>query len=184
VTAELVDGTPDSLRNVDALALPHGFLTDIPHRELFSDAWMCLVSSDNPQVGDELTMDHLRELPWVLTFHSATAFTPAARQLQMMGVVPRVQVVIDSFLALPFFVAGTDRLGMVQAHLVPRLTLAGDVRALPCPFDVVPLVEAMWWHPIYNSDPEHAWLRGVFSEAGKSIEAQTADAQAAVQSAT
>jgi len=29
----------------------------------------------------------------------------------------------------------------------------------------------MWWHPIYTGDPEHAWLRGVFAEAGKSIDA-------------
>ena len=34
----------------------------------------------------------------------------------------------------------------------------------------VPLVDAMWWHPIYNSDPEHAWLRDVFAEAGKFID--------------
>ncbi|HEY3005140.1 MAG TPA: hypothetical protein VGJ44_22530 [Kribbellaceae bacterium] len=49
--------------------------------------------------------------------------------------------------------------------------MAGDVRALPCLYEVVPLIEAMWWHPVYTADPEHAWLRGVFAEAGKSIDA-------------
>ncbi len=79
-------------------------------------------------------------------------------------------MVVESFLALPFLISGTDRIGLVQSHLVPRLTAAGDVRALPCPYDVVPLVDAMWWHPIYNADPEHAWLRDVFVEAGKFID--------------
>lgn len=170
LTSEVVDNAPDSLRNMDALVLPHGYLTDVPHLDLFSDTWMCLVSSDNPKVGDALTMELLSELPWVLTYHSATAFTAAARQLQTLGVEIRVQMVVQSFLALPFIVAGTNRIGLVQAHLVPRLTMAGDVRALPCPYDVVPLVDAMWWHPIYNADPEHAWLRGIFAEAGKSID--------------
>jgi DNA-binding transcriptional LysR family regulator len=170
LTPDFVDGVPDSLRDIDALVLPHGYLTDVPHRDLFSDTWMCLVSSDNPKVGDTLSMEQLSQLPWVFTYHSATAFTAAARQLQTLGIELRVQMVVESFLALPFLVTGTDRIALVQAHLVPRLTAAGDVRALPCPYDVVPLVDAMWWHPIYNFDPEHAWLRNVFAEAGRSID--------------
>jgi len=30
-----------------------------------------------------------------------------------------------------------------------------SVRVLPCPFEVAPLVEAIWWHPMYDDDPEH-----------------------------
>jgi len=175
VTPVVVDGAPDSLRSIDALVLPHGFITEIPHLDLFSDSWMCLVSSDNTEVGDVLTMEQLSRMPWVHTFHSTTAFTAAARQLQVLGIEPRVKAVVESFLALPFLVAGTDRIGLIQANLVPRLTMAGDVRALPCPYDVVPLVEAMWWHPAYTADPEHAWLREIFAEAGRSIDAATAD---------
>jgi DNA-binding transcriptional LysR family regulator len=174
LTAEVVDRTPDSIRNLDAVVIPHGFLHDLPHLDLFSDTWMCLVGSDNKQVGDALTMEQLAELPWVLSFHSRTQFTPVAYQLRTLGVEPRAQVIVESFLVLPFFVAGTDRIGFVQAHLLPRLTMAGDIRALPCPFDAVPLVEAMWWHPAYNADPEHAWLRRIFAEAGKSIDAASA----------
>jgi DNA-binding transcriptional LysR family regulator len=170
LTNDVVDGVPDNLRNVDALVLPHGYISDLPHLDLFSDTWMCLIASDNPHVGSSLTMEHLSELPWVFTYHSATAFTAAGRQLQTLGIEPHVQMVVESFLALPFLISGTDRIGLVQSHLVPRLTAAGDVRALPCPYDVVPLVDAMWWHPIYNADPEHAWLRDVFVEAGKFID--------------
>ncbi|HZB49056.1 MAG TPA: hypothetical protein VE547_08185 [Mycobacteriales bacterium] len=86
---------------------------------------------------------------------------------------------MESFLVLPFLIAGTDRIGLIQANLVPRLTMAGDVRALPCPYDVVPLVEAMWWHPAHTADPEHAWLRDVFAEAGRSIDAASIDAASA-----
>jgi hypothetical protein len=27
------------------------------------------------------------------------------------------------------------------------------------------LVEAMWWHPVYDDDPEHAYLRDVVMRA-------------------
>jgi hypothetical protein len=36
----------------------------------------------------------------------------------MLGIEPRVQAVVDSFLVVPFLVAGTDRIGLVQANLV------------------------------------------------------------------
>jgi hypothetical protein len=40
---------------------------------------------------------------------------------------------------------------------------------LPCPFDVVPLSEAFWWHPIYSNDPAHVWLRGVLAAAAREL---------------
>ncbi|HEY3005141.1 MAG TPA: hypothetical protein VGJ44_22535 [Kribbellaceae bacterium] len=78
LTAEVVDDAPDSLRNVDGLVMPHGFLTEIPHLDLFSDTWMCLVSSDNPRVGDALTIADLNELPWIFTYHTARVHSGGA----------------------------------------------------------------------------------------------------------
>ena len=56
----------------------HGFVTDLSHRDLHRDNWVCLVSADNPAVGAELTVDHLESLPWVVTYHGPTASTPAS----------------------------------------------------------------------------------------------------------
>jgi hypothetical protein len=39
------------------------------------------------------------------------------------------------------------------------------VRAVPCPMDVGQIVEAMWWHPVYDEDPEHAYLRDLVLRA-------------------
>lgn len=164
-STEAIDHAAEVLRTVDGILLPHGFLTDLPRTDLYEDAWVCLVAADNARVGDRLTMTDLAELPWVMTYHAPTAFTPAGRQVQMLGVEPRVQVVVESFLALPYMITGTDRIALVQARLAPRLAAAGDVRVLPCPFDAVPLVQALWWHPINDRDPAHVWLRELLVEA-------------------
>jgi DNA-binding transcriptional LysR family regulator len=171
-TPEIVEHAADHLRLVDGVLLPHGFLTGLPFTDLYEDGWMCLVSAGNRRVGDELTMELLADLPWAFTYFSPVAFTPAGRQLQMLGVEPRVQIVVESFLALPFVIAGTDRVALVQSRLVPRLTAAGDIRAMACPFDAVPIAEALWWHPMYERDPAHAWLRGVLAEAGGQLAAR------------
>ncbi|WP_322756182.1 LysR family transcriptional regulator [Frankia sp. Cas3] len=164
-----IDHAVERIRTVDGIVLPHGFLSNLPYTELYTDDWVCLIATANTRVGDSLTMELLAELSWVFTYHGPTAFTPAGRQLQLLGVEPRVQVVIDSFLALPFAIAGTDRVGLVQRRLARKLTAAGDVRALECPFDAVAIAEALWWHPMYERDPAHIWLRALLTDAGSRL---------------
>jgi DNA-binding transcriptional LysR family regulator len=165
----IIERAPESLRTLDGLLLPHGFMSDVSHIDLYEDEYVFLVATDNPKVGAELTMDNLAELPWVLTYHGPSSFTPASRQLQMLGVEPHVQLVVESFLALPFLVAHSERIALVQAKLTDRFTASGDVRAMACPFDAVPLVGAFWWHPIHDGDLEHEWLRGALAEAGRRV---------------
>jgi DNA-binding transcriptional LysR family regulator len=160
----------ETLRNVDGLVLPHGFLTDIPSTDLFEDTWVCVVSKDNEAVGEELTMDDLARLPWLVTFHLPTAYTPAARQLRMMGVEPRIEMVVDNFLTVPFLVAGTSRVAVLQRMLALRLAETAGIRVLPCPWDVVPLKEAFWWHPVLRQDPGHRWLRQVLRDVGRAVD--------------
>jgi DNA-binding transcriptional LysR family regulator len=164
-----VDHAVDTLRAVDGFVLPHGFITDTPYVELYSDRWVCIVSADNADVGAELTLAQLGELPWVILYNLPTAFAPAAQQLRMSGVEPRVEVVVDGFLAMPFLVAGTNRIALIQEHLARRIAATAGVRVLPCPFEAVPLAEAFWWHPMYRTDPAHHWLRRTLVEAGRRL---------------
>ena len=101
----------------------------------------------------------------MVTFHGPTAATPAARQMRMRGIEPHVQVVTENFLTVPGLVAGSDRIALLQRRLADLLPLDIGVRALPCPLDAGPLVEAMWWHPVYDDDPEHAYLRDLVLRA-------------------
>ena len=99
------------------------------------------------------------------SFHGPTASTSAALQLRMLGVEPRVQVVTENFLTVPVLVAGSRRVALVQRRLMDLIPDDVGVRAVPCPIEVSPLVEAMWWHPAYDDDPEHAYLRDVVVRA-------------------
>jgi DNA-binding transcriptional LysR family regulator len=163
----LPDNVGALLSTVDGLLLPHGILDGFPAVELFSDQWVCLVADDNPEVGDELTLDHLGRLPWVVYQRAYDA--PVTRQLSMLGVSPRVDVSVPWFQLLPALVAGTRRVAMVQRRLAERSTTPG-VRVLPCPFPAVPLQEAMWWHPVHTQDAGHIWLREVVARIGDDID--------------
>jgi DNA-binding transcriptional LysR family regulator len=163
----LLDNPNTLLSTVDGVLLPHGVIDDFPAVELFGDRWVCLISEDNPEVGDELTLDHLARLPWAVYQRAYDA--PVARQLSMIGISPRVEVSVPSFHLLPSLVAGTRRVAVAQGRLVDRCPTRG-VRVLPCPFPAVPLQEAMWWHPVHTRDAGHVWLRKVVAEVGRTID--------------
>jgi DNA-binding transcriptional LysR family regulator len=164
-TPAAVDRADQILLSTDLLVLPHGFVTDLSHRDLYRDEWVCVVSADNSAVEDGLTVEHLETLPWVVTFHGPTAATPASRQMRMRGIEPNVAVITENFLTVPGLVAGSDRIALLQRRLVDLLPLNVGLRALAPPVEVGPLVEAMWWHPVYDDDPEHAYLRDLIVRA-------------------
>jgi DNA-binding transcriptional LysR family regulator len=160
-----VDRAEQLLLSTDLLVLPHGFISDLSHQDLYRDEWVCIVARDNEAVGEELTVENLETLPWVVTFHGPTAATPASRQMRMRGIEPNVQVITENFLTVPGLVAGSGRIALLQRRLVELLPLDVGLRALDPPVEVGQLVEAMWWHPAFDDDPEHAYLRDLVVRA-------------------
>jgi len=169
----VVEDAANRLRSVDGMVIPHGILSELPYVDLWRDNWLAVVSTTNEAVEDRVTLSHLAELPWVMSYQSRSAFTSAQRQIQQLGIEPRVEVVVESFQSLPHFVAGTNRIALIQAALAPYALRLGGVRVLPLPFDATPLVNALWWHPVHNHDSEHAWMRALFQEAAGIVAADT-----------
>ena len=163
---QIVEDAVNRLRGADGLFMPHGFLTDLPYTDLWTDSWVIVAAADNPSIRETVTLDDVARLPWVFTYQSRSAFTSATRQIQQLGIEPNVEAVVESFLALPMFIAGTDRLGLMQAGLADYARNVGGVRVFEPPFDATPIHNAMWWHPVHRRDPEHEWLRSLVAEAG------------------
>jgi DNA-binding transcriptional LysR family regulator len=157
VGPEIADDTGAVLSAVDGLLMPHGIVSGFPTVELYRDEWVCVVADDHPDVGDRLTMDDLAALPWVVYQRPYDA--PAARQLSLLGLEPHVEVSVQSFQLLPSLVAGTRRIALIQRRLAELMGPVARVRVLPCPFEAVPVHEALWWHPVHTQDAAHIWLR-------------------------
>lgn len=143
--------------------MAHGVISGFPAVDLFTDRWVFLVARDNPEVGDQLTMADLATLPWAAYQRASDAL--AARQLTMIGVEPRVEVSADSFQLLPFLVAGTHRVALIQESLAAVLRGLAQVRVMRPPYDALPLQEAMW-HPLPTHDAAHVWLRETAARVG------------------
>jgi DNA-binding transcriptional LysR family regulator len=118
-------------------------------------------------VDGRLSLRDLAEMP-----HAACAvgkLTPADRQLETLGITPRVQVSTPGFNVLPFLVSGTDLVAVVPERLARRYEGFARCAVVPTPFPDVPLVEAMYWHHNRHADPAHRWLRETVREVGASL---------------
>ncbi|WNE98775.1 LysR family transcriptional regulator [Streptomyces luomodiensis] len=168
VTRTTIGHDDEYLRTVDGLFMPHGYL-ELPRSiDLHSDRWVCVVAADNAAVGDRLTMEDLRTLPWIATFAHRLGRVPAWRQMELLGVIPRVVAVAESFLAVPQLVRCSGAVALLPEKVAALVAAGPGFRVLDCPFDVVPLVEAFWWHPVHDHDPGHRWLRGCLRELATS----------------
>ncbi|WEG08412.1 LysR family transcriptional regulator [Microbacterium horticulturae] len=165
----VVEDAANRLRSVDGMVIPHGFLSDLSYADLWRDDWVAIVARDNAEVGDELSLAELAQMPWVMNYQTRSAFTSAERQVQQLGIEPHVEVVVESFLAMPYFIQGTKRVGIIQAALAPHAVRTEDVRVVGLPFEPTSLMNALWWHPAHSRDPEHTWMRDLFVEAGRIV---------------
>ena len=59
--------------------------------------------------------------------------------------------------------------GLLAAHL--GLGPGSGIRLLDCPFNAVPVQEALWWHPVHTHDAGHVWLRELAAAVAAGISA-------------
>ncbi|MGM7669882.1 LysR family transcriptional regulator [Microbacterium sp. A93] len=164
-TPETMDEVVLRLPSIDGLLLPHGVISQMPHLDVMRDDWVAIAAAGNERVTGGLTMDVMSASPWVFTYRTRSAFTSVGRQVEMLGVNPWVEAVVESFVLLPLFVEHSDSLAIIQRHLAPIAQRMGEVQVLELPFEAVPVLNALWWHPVHETDPEHRWLRQVFAAA-------------------
>ncbi|MGP3534127.1 LysR family transcriptional regulator [Microbacterium sp. RD1] len=165
--SSIIDEADERLRSVDALIAPHGMIADLPHTALWRDEWVVIADAGNAAARRGLTTDDLATSPWVHTFQTPTASTPALRQLQYLGIEQHVEATVESFQAVPLFVRGTARLGLLQRGLLSSLPSLDGLLAVESPVALAPVVPALWWHPSHHGDPGHAWMRAIFARAGE-----------------
>jgi DNA-binding transcriptional LysR family regulator len=130
---------------------------------LFHDRWVCVVAADNRRFGEDVAdLDELTKATWVVPYHDDAKFpsvVPVSRQFARLGVRPRVAVRVDSFQAVPYLVASTDRVALMQERLAVASSRYLPLRILTCPRPLEPLKIRLWWHVRNDDDPGHRWFR-------------------------
>jgi DNA-binding transcriptional LysR family regulator len=155
-----------TIRLIDGMVAPPASRFELPgvrSVELFTDRWVCVVDAAAPVArAGSLSLEQLAGMCWVAPFHPDRGFpgaAPMSRQLALFGIQPEIRVRVESYQAVPYFVAGTDRVALLQARLAEQVAGRLGLAVLPCPGEPDPIVERLWWHGDHDGDPAHRWLR-------------------------
>ncbi|MEU1287972.1 LysR family transcriptional regulator [Kitasatospora sp. NPDC005856] len=161
----------DAEPTVDGLIAPHGSLFHgMPNLPLFTDEWVALVDRDNPAADNPPSTEDLAVLNWVLGQFDPHNAPFMLQRLTETGRQLRPHAVTDSFLALPLYITGTDRIAVLQRRLTEAMPLPSTLRVIPCPFDAGPINEALWWHPVHTHDAGHRWLRTLIQDTARHLD--------------
>ncbi|WP_433678282.1 LysR family transcriptional regulator [Nocardia sp. CA-119907] len=157
-------------QTVDGLIAPRGSLPPgLAGLTLCADEWVAIVDRDNPIADTPPEPAELGDLPWVFGQFEPHDSPFMLRRLSEQGLQLRPHAVIDSFVALPLYIAGTDRIAIVQRRLTTAMPLPPNLRVIPCPFDAGPINEALWWHPVHTHDSGHQWFRSLVRDVSAEL---------------
>ncbi|MET0318666.1 MAG: LysR family transcriptional regulator [Rhodococcus fascians] len=156
---EARSSSPDWLQTVDGWLGPRDSLSDTPSTGLRPDRWVCVADNDNQTVQRGMELDDVANHRWVLPTVARDRDVPWRKRLLAHGIELNVAMTTESFSAVPFLVAGTDTVGIVQHDLGRKLAHAAGVRLFELPWKMLPLNLTFWWDGTREHDPAHRWLR-------------------------
>lgn len=162
----------ESFSNIDLLVGPMGFDLAGSSRQLFRDEFVLVMDAEHPLLArDGLTVHDIATAPQAVGEFGGSIVTPPMQFFQRMGASPVIAARVAGLQALPIVVEGTDLVALVPRMLAARAARSQRIAVVEFAEELeVPLVEAMYWHPLQTSDPANLWLRSLVRRAAQELE--------------
>ncbi len=162
--ASLMQGDFDLLLAIDApesLSLPvlpeticSAFVVDL--------RYVCLVSVANKEVKDSLAREQFLKLSHIIVRFGGQFSLVEDYVHKHFNASLDVRAVTENVLELAYLVPGTPYLAVTLEPLARALRNSPRMRVLELPEGAMPISRLdMMWHRSYQSDPGHAWMRGI-----------------------
>jgi DNA-binding transcriptional LysR family regulator len=153
---------------VDAAVGRYGDLPpELRVRTLLTEGFACVVRRDHPTVGARLTMKQYLALDHIQVAPLGQPGSHVDEVLARRGKNRRIARAVPYLLSAMQLVAVSDYLLTGSARLVKQLAGPFGLRVMPPPLRLRPYAVSLLWHPRFEGDPAHAWLRGCLVRAAR-----------------
>lgn len=168
-----VEDYTDTLRrdHADLLILPQELLPgeiSYPYQPVFSDDYVVAVDRDHPHVGDSITMEQFKSLPYV-AYQSGGHVSLVDQQLDQLHISRNVEITAQSFLLAPLLLNRSQLIMLVHRRLGEVLSPQHALRLLSPPMSLRPTQQLMLWNSRQTEDAGHRWLREQLSAVGTAL---------------
>lgn len=137
-------------------------------RRLFRDRWVGVVRKGHPLSKGNVTKRRFAAHAHVgLRRAGPSALERALRAHRIERDVP---LILPNHHAAIAVAAQSDFVAVVPEYLVEHVMPTLGVHIFRLPFEVPPLVVSQAWHPRFDADPTHRWLRTRVQEVCSSLE--------------
>jgi DNA-binding transcriptional LysR family regulator len=162
----------EAFSDIDLLVGPMGFDLGGSSRQLFRDEFVVVIDPANPLLQrPTLTVGDIATAPQAVGEFGGSIVTPPMQFFQRLGASPAIAARVAGLQALPSVVEGTDLVALVPRMLAARAARFQGIAVVEFAADLeVPLVEAMYWHPLQTSDPANLWLRSLMQRAVQDLD--------------
>jgi DNA-binding transcriptional LysR family regulator len=128
---------------------------------LYRDRFVAVVRQGHPLLGGALTPEGYAACQHVVTSRRGQAAGPVDDALAALGLARQVAVIVPSFGTALSTAAATDLVALLPASYFEQARASAAMRALELPVPTAPITISQMWHPRFERDAAHRWLRGV-----------------------
>ena len=142
-------------------------------RPLLTDRFVCAVRKDHPQIGKRLQLDEFIAIPQVQIAPRGKPGGYVDDMLAERGLSRRVARAVPYFHSALFLVSQSNYLVTVSERIATMYADSLGLRILPPPLPLRPYALSLLWHPRFDADPAHLWLREKLLGAAKLVASDT-----------
>jgi len=149
------------------------FIAGHPSEKLFQERYCCIAWSENPDIGDHISVDQYYEsghvaIEWGrgrISTHDQDASNKADRRR-------RNEVTVSNFNMAPGFIVNTRRIATMQTRLARVMAQQWPIKIVPCPIDIPAIEIGMQWNKHLTDDIALAWFRQLLRDVARNLTAE------------
>lgn len=138
-------------------------------RILFHERFVCVVRSDHPLVGEELTLDTFLQLSHILVTPRGRPGSFVDSALEAEGRQRHVALKVPQYMVVPELVAQTELIVTLPERVARWGTQHRPLRVLNPPLTLPTLSTRVVWHARKHLDPACVYLRQMLAEVSMHV---------------
>jgi DNA-binding transcriptional LysR family regulator len=144
-------------------------------RSLFTDSLAVLGRRGHPLLrkqGKALSLRAFASAEHIVTSRRGRQRGPVDEALEARGLSRQVRAVVPNQLSAALLAVQTDALALVSRRFAEEIQRTLKLDHAPPPMSLSTQTVALAWHPRFDADPAHAWLRQEIYDACQPLRSQ------------
>ncbi|MEI7994903.1 MAG: LysR family transcriptional regulator [Methylococcaceae bacterium] len=165
--AQLESGSLDVVLGFESVLNPPAHLNC---HLLFSDRMACVVRQNHPLIRKAPSLEEYVTVPHMLISRTGSNMGVIDQKLTELGLERRIKLIVPHFLSAPLIVAETEMILSLPYRIAEQFKRFAPLEIFPVPIELPAYDLCMIWHPLFDKDPAHLWLRDKIIAIGRNID--------------